>query len=470
MKKVIIKYSKLFSFCFLLLSILLLFYNLTNHLLSTILYSSISILFMLFIIHYRKNIIYILSKKYIKYFIIGLPIIIRLILLFLHYSDLVSDEATFYNTAAEISLGNIFNQRYIATFPYLLGYIKLLSFVFKLFGISRNSVIIFNIFLDIIGAFFAYKTMKKQFNKRTGFIVLLLWLYNPFNIIYISKCLPIIIVNTSFIITIYIFSCLMSSFNTKYKFLYLSILVGIMLGITNCFRPIMIIFIISIFFYYLYLLLNKKNIYKLLISFILILLPYKLVGAMNNYLVEDYTGYKIQGSASGWSIYVGSNYSSYGTWFKEPEFTEQINSNLFTPKTLHAYFFNKGIANYKKNGIINLNLMYQKGNILSGNVSEYTYNQFTNYNSKNIISVILKIYVNFYWFLILITTYLCAININRKCDKRVLIYIILVLGLFSSNLLVEVSPRYFTPMFVPLTLIVGYYINNKIMIEEVKND
>ena len=58
---------------------------------------------------------------------------------------------------------------------------------------------------------------------------------------------------------------------------------------------------------------------------------------------EKYTGYKIEGSSAGWTTYVGSNYESYGEWFLEPEFTQQINSKEFTPNNLHTYFLDKGI-------------------------------------------------------------------------------------------------------------------------------
>lgn len=458
MEKSVNKYYKFFAFCFIVLSFLILFYNLTSQIINTIVYTVIIMFLLILGIIYKDLIIKYFDKKYIKYLVIFIPIVARFILLFINYKEPISDEGTFYNTAKAISLGNVFNQRYIATFPYLYGYINVLSVVFRMLGVSRINVVMFNIILDIIGAVFAYKTMEQLYNKKIGFITLLLWLYNPLNIIWCSKCLPIIIVNTLFIISLYFFSKILNGFNNTYKYIIFSIITGIMLGITNSFRPIMIIFIITIVLYYTFLLLKKEKFYKLFVSFVLILIPYKLIGILNNNLVEKYTGYKIEGSSAGWTIYVGSNYESYGEWFLEPEFTQQINSKEFTPNNLHTYFLDKGIENYKKNGLKNINLIYQKGRIFSGVTNRYTYDQFISYNSKNIVSIILKVYTNFYWFLILIIMCLFSKNITKYNDKKILIFMILILGLFSSNLLVEVSPRYFTPIFVPLTLIVGYYI------------
>lgn len=475
MEKLKNKYYNFFALCFIGLSLLFFVYNLTSQIANTIIFTSLSVVLLVLGFKYKTLIIKSLNKKYIRYFILFVPVILRFSLLLLNYPDPVSDEGTFYNTASAISLGNVFNQKYVATFPYLYGYIKVLSVIFKTFGISRTSVILFNIILDIIGAVFAYKTMHHLYDKKAGLITLLIWLYNPLNIIWCSRCLPIIIVNTLFIIAIYFFSKLIGNFKSTHKYIVFSILTGIMLGVTNIFRPIMIIFILTIILYYIYLIVRKEKIYKLFISFILILIPYKLIGHFNNVLVEKYTGYEIEGSASGWTIYVGSNYDSYGQWFLEPEFNEQINSIDFSPNKLHTYFLNRGVENYKKNGLKNINLIYQKGEVLSGFVNRYTYNQFVSNSSINLISVILKIYINFYWFFILNVMCLFSRNVIKYNDKQMLIFIILILGLFSSNLLVEVSPRYFTPIFVPLTLIGGYYVkqnlnNDCFLYEEVKYD
>lgn len=73
------------------------------------------------------------------------------------------------------------------------------------------------------------------------------------------KILPINIVNTMIIISAYVFECLLSSFYNKI-YLIISIILGIIIGISNSFRPIMIIFLIAIFLYYLYLIKVFQNI------------------------------------------------------------------------------------------------------------------------------------------------------------------------------------------------------------------
>ena len=294
----------------------------------------IGLLSIIFIYIFRKlNMKYnilnkILENRKIIIILIFIAILFRLSLLLFDYNELYSDEATFYNNAVALSLNLDINSKYIAVFPYLFAYIKVLSVFMMIFGNKIYHAIVFNIIIDLIGAFFMYLFGKKVFNdKKKGIIFLLIWLFNPFNIIWCMKILPINIVNTTIIISAYVLECLLSSFNNK-KYLIISIILGIIIGISNLFRPIMIIFLITILLYYLYLIIFLKyNFKKIILSFILIILCYSAYNNLNYKLVENVTGYAPSKNGSGWSVYVGSNIDSNGSWFYEPELNEYFENN-----------------------------------------------------------------------------------------------------------------------------------------------
>lgn len=452
------KFYKFFTIFFISLFGLILFYNLEKNIIAVGIYYIISCS-LLFLLNRKGHLLYDLwEKKILRYLIIIIPIIVRIILLFFDYPELVSDEATFYDAAKALSVGETFAERYIAAFPYLYGYISSLSFIFKLFGSGLKIAILFNIVLDLIGAVVCFKTLKNISSTKMAFIGIVIWLYNPMNIIWCTKILPIIIVNTLLILSIYVFTLLTKNFDGK-KCIFYSTLTGVCLGITNCFRPIMIIFIIAIILYYIYIFIQQKNVKYILLSILLILIPYKMIGTVNTKLVENYTGYQIEGSSGGWSLYVGSNYQSNGTWFSDDDFANQLYSDDFSPKKLHDHFSKRAINNYKNNGIKNIDLLFKKSKVLSSYNNEYTYNVFNAINVNSTIKIILKLWIDFNWYFTLMLIFVGSVKMFNSRDKNLLLFKILILGFFGATLFVEVSPRYFTPILVPLTLIISHYIH-----------
>ena len=417
----------------------------------------------------------ILENKIIIISLILLAILLRFSLLMFDYNEVYSDEATFYYNAVSLASNLEINSKYIAVFPYLFGYINILSMFMKVFGTTIYHAITFNIIIDLIGSVFAYLFGKKLFNdKNKGILLLLIWLFNPFNIIWCMKILPINIVNTMIIISAYVFECLLSSFNNK-KYLIISIILGIIIGISNSFRPIMIIFLIAIFLYYLYLIIfSKYAIKKLLLSFILIVLCYSVYNNLNYNFVKDVTGYTLSKSGSGWSIYVGSNINSNGSWFLEPKLDEFFaKDEHFSPSKIHKYFMKEGIKNYKSYNMITLSkFMIKKLEVLTNDVYSYTYDNFTSsvINQSKKYNTVFKFYLYCFWFLMFIINIFSIFNITDKDENsRLVFYRLLFIGLVASHLLVEVSPRYFMPMLVPLMILMGFQIE-KLMKKENIND
>ena len=478
MKNLVNILSKILTVILVTLLTIIYFFFLKNDFIISCLFSvlSIIIVFIVYKLNKKSSIINkILENKMIIISFILVAILLRFSLLMFDYNEVYSDEATFYYNAVSLASNLEINSKYIAVFPYLFGYINILSMFMKVFGTTIYHAITFNIIIDLISAVFAYLFGKKIFNdKKKGILFLLIWLFNPFNIIWCMKILPINIVNTMIIISAYVFECLLSSFNNK-RYLIISIVLGIIIGISNSFRPIMIIFLIAIFLYYLYLIIfSKYNLKKLLLSFIMISLCYGVYNNLNYKLVEDATGYTPSKSGSGWSVYVGSNINSNGEWFLEPKLDEFfVKDEDFSPSEIHEYFMEEGIKNYKSYNLITVSkFMIKKLEVLTNDVYSYTYENFTSsvINQSKKYNTVLKSYLYCFWFLMFIINIFSIFNITDKDENsRLVFYRLFFIGLVVSHLLVEVSPRYFMPMLVPLMILMGFQIE-KLMKKENVND
>lgn len=402
-----------------------------------------------------------LNKKTIILLIL-FGILIRILLLFLNYKNVYSDEATFYYNAVNLANNTNINTRYIAVFPYLYSYILLLGSIMNFIGTGFKTVVLTNILLDMIGSYFIYLIGNKLKNKELGIKMMLLWLYNPLQILWCTKALPVIIVNTLFIICIYTFIILLKSDTIKKK-ITLSIILGILLGISNSFRPIFIIFLIAMICYYIYNLLIKENKTDIkLINLIIIIIIFITCNNFYSSLVSSKTNYKIGNNTSGWTLYLGSNLKSNGAWFEVSEFNEFLNSNEdeFDVQEIHNYFKEQAINNYKTYSILNLTKLFtKKYYILTSNIPSYTYENTINPLTNNKLTIICKLYLIIFW----ITLILNCITIKIKNIKNpiIIFLIILEIGLILSHLLVEVSPRYFIPLTVPLLLISKLEKSNK---------
>lgn len=402
-----------------------------------------------------------LSKKTIILLIL-FGVLIRILLLFLNYKDVYSDEATFYYNAVKLANNATINTRYIAVFPYLYSYILLLGSIMNFIGTGFKTVVLTNILLDMLGSYFIYLIGNKLKNKELGIKMMLLWLYNPLQILWCTKALPAIIVNTLFIICIYTFIILLKSDTIKKK-ITLSIILGILLGVSNSFRPIFIIFLIAMICYYIYNLLIKENKTDIkLINLIIIIIIFITCNNFYTSLVSSQTNYKIGNNTSGWTLYLGSNLKSNGAWFEVLEFNEFLNLNEdeFDVQKIHNYFKEQAINNYKTYSILNLTKLFtKKYYILTSNIPSYTYESTINPLTNNKLTIICKLYLIIFW----ITLILNCITIKIKNIKNpiIIFLIILEIGLILSHLLVEVSPRYFIPLTVPLLLISKLEKSNK---------
>lgn len=434
------------------------------------------------IIIFKEKIIKITKyKKFPLYFgisILLIGIIARLSFYFLYSYSPVSDPGSFFNQAQSIASGDgIIGNRYVAFFPYLSAYSTLLGLAIKIIGNSWLATIILNTIFDIFGSITALLLVKKlsNINSNNHLAAFALWFLSPFGIIFSSLSLPIIIVNFFIIFSIYLTYLLIQKIlksNLK-ESLILSILLGLIIGYGNCFRPIFPVIIIAIVLYYFYTLLtNKHSRQRLLLSFsslIIIISIFVGIQNINTTFVSRQTGFDVPSNASGWSIYVGSNTTTAGSWnLEDDKYLYDLldkNPNL---SEVHDKLSKDGIERYKKLGLGgSISLMMRKLSLFAGSqASVYDAEASVIGYDGSIVDLALGLYILFYIFFMYFITirnlyYLASTSLTNNKINSIIIFVTLILiGLFLSDAFVESQLRYAQVVY-PCFIFIASYIVKK---------
>ncbi len=395
------------------------------------------------------------NSKYIILIIFVSGLILRLLLLLNEYSYPQNDYERFYISAIAIS-NNISNldSKYISIFPHIGGYILFLGKIFKIFGTNYNVYIILNIMFDLMGGFFVFKTLKILSSKKTGVIGLIIYMFNPINILACSLCSPIIIFNSLLSIVFYITSLIIkNNINDKQKFLLLNILLGIVIGITNIFRPIMPIYIISMSIYYIYLFLINKNtkILTYIFALILLIIPYHYITKVNEIMIYKTINLELTNNSIGWNLYIGSNIQNRGMWSEQTgkNFTVKYNDNNMDANQIQNYFMKLGINQYKNNGFNNLKLLGLKFNVFHERLGSYVYNSYfdsLSVQNNNTVKLLVILITNIVYYSFIILPILNFKSICNPTNSKYLVYIVFFIGIVISHLIMEASPRYMFPL------------------------
>lgn len=394
-------------------------------------------------------------------------IILRLSLIFFgnNFSPYMemSDTEIQYTGAIEIAQDGKLSERigtYEDFFPFLTPYTIVLSFFMKIFGYNYAAIVISNTLFDVIGIILFYKLLEKsKKDKNKAIIGTALWAINPLQIIYCASPLVTILINTIIIVLLYITYIFFETKESKQKTL-LSILIGIVLGIANLFRPIFIIFLLAIL---ITIFIKQKQLKfspKILVTTsISIILPFILLGLLQrpiNYSVNPY--YHGTLSQGGWSLYEGANYETKGEWSaKDNDFLkEKIIPNTSNMTEAHKKLKNYTIERYKS--LIKehklIKHLLNKIDTTYGSIERITFNLETTFNlqGEDTIIVIIKIAIQlFYYALLTLTAHKLLLNKKRQSQTPYILFTIVIFaGFFMASLLTEAMPRYIMPLIPTL--------------------
>jgi hypothetical protein len=101
----------------------------------------------------------------------------------------ISDFYTYHSLAGALVGGDILYPKFISLFPHVLGYSKVLSVVYSLFGPQPDSAVAFNIVLNIGILFLIYYIGKILHDEKTGIISAVIYAFWPSQVFYNSLVL-----------------------------------------------------------------------------------------------------------------------------------------------------------------------------------------------------------------------------------------------------------------------------------------
>jgi len=383
-----------------------------------------------------------------------------------------SDPMTFYDSAKTLAEGgSIAGNSYVAFQPYLSAYNNVLGLAMRLIPDPWLATILLNTFFDLLSGLVVYIFLKKIL-KTGSYLPLLgyaIWVLSPLNIIFSVLSLPVIVVNF-FIILTFLVSYLLIKLVTKqntWHSLLLSLFLGVIIGLGNCFRPIFIVTLLALAIVFMGIYLNGNKSAKFLSLSIgctlLSLSVFIIIQSLNLKFVSHQTGLQAAKNPSGWSMYVGSGWESSGEWrpYNNDNMQKICEKSLAQKKydDCHTKLRKAATENYKNYGVFDSTSLFIRKLYHQSEEQTYFYNaehSILGYTESRTFEII-KIYSALFIFTLYIFCAKFLYSLSNKSAsgefiKPIFIFMVLVmLGWFFAMMLVESAPRYSTilyPIFI----------------------
>ena len=396
-------------------------------------------------------------KRWIKknkfiIFLFLFSFIIRLGVILLVETPVISDFKMMYDAALEIVSGtdSYKSMSYFITWGYQMGHVLyqavLLNIINSVFFLKFVNCIITS--LTVV---FVYLISRRICSDRSAKISSILYSIFLFplllNTVLTNQFLPVLLI----LIALYI----LLNINFKKKFIVSSVVVGILLGLSNIFRSETIVIIFSILLYFGFLFITKVDWKKLIISFLIIFMGYYVVFNGTSLLLKA-TGVSPSGLDilnSSWKFVVGFNYESNGMYTDEDASLYSRDSEAADKEAI------KRITQFEK---IPLHFL-KKTKVLwfNSDLSWSISMDEVYYKTLNIINQL--------WIILFNILAVCSTFrfIKLKFYKEHVLMCLILLVYFGVYLLIEVMPRYAYSLQVFEAIIIGVsldYIFKKIKV------
>ena len=376
-------------------------------------------------------------------FIFLMALILRIAVVILFDTPIISDYSVMFNTAKEIVSGNLTaaaNSEYMLRWGYQMGYTLFMSLLLFICNNVLFIKIVNCIFTSLI-VLLIYLITKEITNKKVARIISLIYMVFPFPLLFNTVLSNQHISSFFFLLAIYIFiSKKFKQININLRYL----LIGVCLAVGNIIRPEAIIFIMSILLF-LILTTKKEDVVKMGKNFGILILVYLIITTTSSFIVTK-TGISPSGFKNTeplWKFTVGLNPETKGDY--NAQLSEKFNeeSNEEHLKRLYNYTIGSldklpSLFMYKAQHFwiesdLGWSLFYLSGNsinVLNQKIkSDSLIALFYSFNQ-------LIIYIIFIFAII-------AIILKRKNMSRTqLFFLIILLVYFGVYLLIESTPRY----------------------------
>lgn len=394
-------------------------------------------------------------KKWIKenkfiIFLFLFSFIIRLGVILLVDTPIISDFKVMYDAALEIVNGtdSYKSMGYFITWGYQMGHVLYQAFLLSIIN-SAFFLKIVNCIITSLTVVFVYLISRRICSERSAKISSILYSIFLFplllNSVLTNQFLPVLLI----LIALYI----LLNINFKKKFVISSVVVGILLGLSNIFRSETIVILFSILLYFVFLFITKVDWKKLIISFLIIFMGYYVVFNGTSLLLKatnvSPSGLEILNSS--WKFVLGFNYETSGMYSNQDAAIYAGDSEAAKKEAINRILqFEKIPLHFlKKTKILWFN------SDLSWSISmDEVY-----YKVLNIINQI--------WIILFNILAVCSAFrfIKFKFEKEHVLMCLILLVYFGVYLLIEVMPRYAYSLQVFEAIIIGIsldYIFTKI--------
>lgn len=312
--------------------------------------------------------------------IVILSLIPRIIWVFLIQVTPKSDFYTFHSLADALVQGNILYPKFISLFPHVLGYSKVLSLVYSVFGTSSAAAVGFNILLNVGILLLLYILGKLFYDEKTGLIAAAIYALWPSQIFYNALVLtePFFTFCTLCIIVGYF---MMIRRTEKIVFCLITFIVmGVAIGLLKYIRPASLIILLSILIHFLFIFqvkteqkgkLFKQNRYKLALS-VLLFLSYTLTSSICLNRIDRITAAKTARNSSGFYILVGLSQESEGRWNqKDSSLLDPMIEQGMASEEVQEVFAEQGVERLKGMNLLSfIRLQINKNRHMWGNDSK----------------------------------------------------------------------------------------------------
>ena len=396
-------------------------------------------------------------KRWIKenkfiIFLFLFSFIIRLGVIVLVETPIISDFKMMYDSALEIVNGtdSYKSMSYFITWGYQMGHVLYQAVLLNII----NSVFFLkfvNCIFTSLTVVFVYLISRRICSDRSAKISSVLYSIFLFplllNTVLTNQFLPVLLI----LIALYI----LLNINFKKKFIVSSVVVGILLGLSNIFRSETIVIIFSILLYFGFLFITKVDWKKLIISFLIIFMGYYVVFNGTSLLLKA-TGVSPSGLDilnSSWKFVVGFNYESNGMYTDEDASLYSRDSEAADKEAI------KRITQFEK---IPLHFL-KKTKILWFN-SDLSWSISMNEVYYKTLNIINQLWIILFNILAVCSTFRF---IKLKFYKEHVLMCLILLVYFGVYLLIEVMPRYAYSLQVFEAIIIGVsldYIFKKIKV------
>lgn len=368
-----------------------------------------------------------------------------------------SDFYTYHTLADALANGGLLYPKFISLFPHVLGYSKVLSLVYSIFGTSTVAAVSFNIVLNLGILILIYVLGKYFYDAKTGLVAAAIYAFWPSQIIYNSLVLtePFFTFGALLIITGYFFVIKRTE---KTAILLVSfIALGIALGLLKYIRPASLIILLSILIHFLLVWQGKTEqkgkLLKLygtrLVLCIVLYLSYSITSSVCLTGIDRLTGARTARNSSGFYILVGLSQESEGRWNqKDSSLLDPMIEKGMTSDEIQGIFTEQGFERLKEMNLLSfIRLQFNKNRHMWGNDSKsinYVQNSIAGSSHINIAkhSLWLTPLSDWYYFVFLLLSCAALFVAKEKLSYDSLVLYLFILGTVAAHILVEVHSRY----------------------------